>query len=33
VTHGDSCSWFASELREDGFDAAAPAIGDAVDVS
>ncbi|QLH81447.1 MBL fold metallo-hydrolase [Halosimplex pelagicum] len=32
VNHGDRCEAFAAELREDGFDATAPAVGDAVDV-
>ncbi|WP_135362863.1 MBL fold metallo-hydrolase [Halosimplex halophilum] len=32
VNHGDRCEAFAAELREDGFTAAAPAVGDAVDV-
>ncbi|QPV61749.1 MBL fold metallo-hydrolase [Halosimplex litoreum] len=32
VNHGDRCEAFAAELREDGFDATAPAVGDAVEV-
>jgi putative mRNA 3-end processing factor len=32
VNHGDRCEAFASELRAEGFDATAPAVGDAVDV-
>mgnify|MGYP000586771023 CR=1 FL=1 len=28
VVHGDDCPGFASDLRADGFDAAAPAVGD-----
>ncbi|AGB38093.1 MBL fold metallo-hydrolase [Natronococcus occultus] len=28
VNHGDRCEEFAADLREDGFDAAAPALGD-----
>jgi putative mRNA 3-end processing factor len=32
VNHGDRCEAFAAELREDGFAATAPAVGDAVDV-
>ena len=30
VNHGDRCEAFAEELRADGFDAAAPELGDAV---
>ena len=30
VTHGDRCEAFAAELRDDGFDASAPALGDRV---
>lgn len=30
VNHGDACERFASRLREDGFDAAAPANGESV---
>ncbi|WP_436929692.1 MBL fold metallo-hydrolase [Halosimplex halobium] len=32
VNHGDRCEAFAAELREDGFSATAPAVGDAVEV-
>ncbi|WP_049902178.1 MBL fold metallo-hydrolase [Halococcus agarilyticus] len=32
VNHGDRCEAFAAELRDDGFDAAAPALGDVVEV-
>jgi len=32
VNHGDRCEAFADELRAEGFDATAPAVGDAVDV-
>ena len=31
VVHGDRCEGFAAELRADGFDASAPAVGDGVD--
>ena len=30
VNHGDRCGEFAAELRDDGFDAAAPELGDTV---
>jgi len=30
VNHGDRCEAFAEELRDDGFDASAPEVGDAV---
>jgi putative mRNA 3-end processing factor len=30
AVHGDRCEWFAGELREDGFDAAAPELGGTV---
>ncbi|NKE36673.1 MBL fold metallo-hydrolase [Natronococcus sp. JC468] len=30
VDHGDRCEAFAAELREDGFDATAPALGDRI---
>jgi putative mRNA 3-end processing factor len=30
VNHGDRCVWFAEQLRADGFDAAAPDIGETV---
>ena len=30
INHGDSCAMFAEELREDGFDAAAPEVGETV---
>ncbi len=33
VNHGDRCEAFADELRADGFDAAAPDLGDAVTVA
>ncbi|RAW46311.1 MBL fold metallo-hydrolase [Halorubrum sp. 48-1-W] len=32
VTHGDRCVAFAEDLREDGFDASAPALGARVEV-
>jgi putative mRNA 3-end processing factor len=32
VNHGDRCEAFAEELREDGFDAGAPAVGDRVTI-
>ncbi|UVE50967.1 MBL fold metallo-hydrolase [Haloferax larsenii] len=32
VNHGDRCAAFAEELRADGYDASAPAVGEAVDV-
>ncbi|XVH32676.1 MBL fold metallo-hydrolase [Haloferacaceae archaeon DSL9] len=32
VNHGDSCARFAAELRADGYDAAAPGLGDVVEV-
>jgi putative mRNA 3-end processing factor len=32
VTHGDRCAGFAAELRDDGFDAAAPGLGDTIEV-
>jgi putative mRNA 3-end processing factor len=32
VNHGDSCGWFAEGLREDGFDATAPAIGETIEL-
>jgi len=32
VTHGDRCEAFAAELAADGYDAAAPAVGDTVTV-
>jgi len=31
VNHGDSCGSFAEELREDGFDAQAPELGETVE--
>ena len=31
VNHGDSCAAFAEELREDGFNAAAPELGETVE--
>ncbi|ELY65413.1 beta-lactamase domain protein [Natronococcus jeotgali DSM 18795] len=30
VDHGDRCEAFAAELREDGFDATAPTLGDRI---
>ncbi|WP_299335117.1 MBL fold metallo-hydrolase [Haloplanus sp.] len=30
VNHGDRCVWFAEQLRADGFDAAAPDLGETV---
>jgi len=33
VNHGDRCAAFAAELREKGFTASAPAIGDEIDLS
>ncbi|MFP8956474.1 MBL fold metallo-hydrolase [Natrialbaceae archaeon A-CW3] len=30
VNHGDRCAWFAGELREAGFDARAPELGETV---
>jgi len=32
VNHGDRCEAFAAELDADGFDASAPAVGDATEV-
>jgi len=32
VTHGDDCAGFAGDLRADGFDARAPALGDRLTV-
>ena len=32
VNHGDRCAAFAAELREDGFDASAPELGERVEV-
>jgi putative mRNA 3-end processing factor len=32
VNHGDDCERFADDLRADGFDASAPAVGDVVDL-
>jgi len=32
VNHGDRCAWFAEQLREEGFDASAPELGDSVEV-
>ena len=33
INHGDSCAWFAERLREDGFDATAPELGDTIELS
>ncbi|WP_435196903.1 MBL fold metallo-hydrolase [Natronomonas sp. EA1] len=33
VNHGDSCAWFAEELRGEGYDATAPDLGAVVEVS
>lgn len=30
VNHGDRCAWFAEQLRDDGFDATAPELGETV---
>ena len=32
ITHGDRCEAFAEELRADGIDASAPAVGDRIEV-
>jgi putative mRNA 3-end processing factor len=32
LNHGDSCGWFAEQLRGEGFDTTAPALGDSIDV-
>ena len=32
INHGDSCEWFAERLRQEGLEATAPEIGDAVEV-
>jgi len=32
VNHGDRCEAFAEELREDGYDASAPALGETVEL-
>ncbi|MFO7925087.1 MAG: MBL fold metallo-hydrolase [Halobacteriota archaeon] len=32
VNHGDSCAWFAEELRTAGFEATAPSIGDGIEI-
>lgn len=31
VIHGDSCAWFADQLRDEGFDASAPALGESIE--
>ncbi|MEF8807814.1 MBL fold metallo-hydrolase [Natronomonas sp.] len=32
VNHGDSCEWFAEQLRSEGHDAAAPELGETVEI-
>ena len=32
VNHGDRCAWFAERLREEGYDASAPELGESVEV-
>jgi putative mRNA 3-end processing factor len=32
VQHGDRCEEFAAELREDGYDAVAPELGESVTI-
>jgi putative mRNA 3-end processing factor len=32
VNHGDSCEWFAEQLRGEGHDAAAPELGETVEI-
>jgi len=32
VNHGDRCEAFAEELREDGYDASAPELGETIAV-